>query len=209
MKKVTSRQLDVLRYICKAIKKKGYPPSVREIMKGIGLSSPASVQAHLIRLETAGLIRKDSSRSRTIEILPKAYQYLDEIPLRQFDDLMEVPLLGKITAGKPILAEENIEYFLPLPRKLTHSSQSFLVNVIGESMINEGIKDGDLALIRKQQDANNGDIIAALLGDEVTLKRFFKEKDRVRLQPENDLMSPIYTDSIEILGKLIALIRTY
>ncbi len=202
-KKLTSRQLDVLNYVKKYIASHGYPPATREIGAHLGLSSPATVHSHLKKLEEAGVIRKASSKFRTIEIL------VDNEYQNQKEDVIKVPLLGKITAGSPIEAIENPEQFFDLPVSLVpNKEQIFTLEVIGESMINAGIFDGDIVIVQKQSTSKNGNIVVAMNEDnEVTLKRFYKEDDHIRLQPENDSMEPIILSNCTILGKAIGLYR--
>jgi repressor LexA len=199
---LTARQNQILSFIKETLQQKGYPPSVREIGQAIGLSSSSTVHTHLSKLEELGLIRRDPTKPRTIEIL-------EDSPWRQ-NSFVPVPLVGKVTAGQPILAVENIEETYPLPKSLvgTGGDQVFMLEVKGESMINAGILDGDYVLVREQDIAYNNDIIVALVDDETaTVKRFFKEPNCVRLQPENDSMSPIYTKNVSILGKVIGVFR--
>ncbi len=200
---LTEKQQQILSYIKQNLKDKGYPPSVREICMAVGLSSTSTVHSHLSSLEKKGFIRRDPSKPRTIEILD------DEEANWIHDHVSAVPVVGKVTAGAPILAVENIEEYFPLPRQITKHDETFMLNVTGTSMINAGILDGDQIIVRKQDFAQNGDIVVALLDDEVTVKRFFNEKTRIRLQPENDTMSPIYTTQVSILGKVIGLFRTF
>lgn len=203
MEKLTSRQEETLSYIKKGIAENGYPPTVREIGKFLGLSSPATIQVHLSNLEEKGFIKKGNNRSRAIELLVKN-EFLNNNP-----EIVEVPLLGKVTAGSPIEAIENPNEFFSLPAFLIpHQKEVFTLNVSGDSMINAGILDGDIVIIQRQKNANNGEIVIALTDEnEVTLKRFYKEKDHIRLQPENDAMEPIILDSCTILGKAIGLYR--
>ena len=201
--KITKRQMEVLNYIKKYIVKHGYPPAIREIGAELGLSSPATVHTHLQKLETAGLIRKTNSKFRTIEVIgPNEY-------LETKEDIVKVPLLGKITAGSPIEAIENPDEYFDLPASLIPNKETiFTLKVSGESMINAGIYDGDIVIVQKQHNARNGEIVVAMNdNNEVTLKRFYKEKDHIRLQPENDTMSPIILANCTILGKAIGLYR--
>ena len=203
MEKITCKQDKVLNFIKKFIVENGYPPSVREIGAGLGLSSPATVHTHLTKLEKAGCIRKTDSKFRTIEVLVEnEYQTNDA-------ELVKVPLLGKITAGNPIEAIERPFEFFSLPADLIPSKESvFTLEVSGESMINKGIYDGDIVIVQKQKVARNGDVVVAMNeNNEVTLKTFYKEKDHIRLQPENDTMAPIILPDVQILGKAIGLYR--
>lgn len=203
-KKITKRQEDVLDYIKKYIVEHGYPPATREIGAALGLSSPATVHTHLKRLEDAGYIKKTNSKFRTIEIL------VDNEYEQKNDDLVKVPLLGKITCGSPIEAIETPDEWFTLPASLIPAKETvFTLRASGESMINKGIYDGDVVIVQKQKIARNGDIVVAMTMDnEVTLKTFYKENDHIRLQPENDTMEPIYLDNCYILGKVIGLYRS-
>ncbi|MGR3763976.1 MULTISPECIES: transcriptional repressor LexA [Bacillaceae] len=203
MTKLSKRQQDILQYIKVSVKEKGYPPSVREIGEAVGLASSSTVHGHLARLESKGLIRRDPTKPRAIEILDLEE---DTIPRQK---VVNVPLIGKVTAGQPITAVENVEEFFPLPERLAPSDeQVFMLEIMGDSMIEAGILDGDFVIVRQQQTANNGDIVVAMTEeDEATVKRFFKEKDFVRLQPENSTMSPIILRNVSILGKVIGVYR--
>lgn len=198
---LTTRQKQILAYIKDMLRVKGYPPSVREIGAAVGLRSSSTVHSHLTKLEELGLLRRDPTKPRAIEVL-------DDSPWRQ-EHFVPVPLVGRVTAGQPILAIENIEETFPLPTALIGKEEDiFMLTVQGDSMINAGILDGDFVLVRKQSNANNNDIVVALINKEdATVKRFFKEKDRIRLQPENDTMSPIYSRNVSILGKVIGVFR--
>ncbi|MBE6024590.1 MAG: transcriptional repressor LexA [Cellulosilyticum sp.] len=199
---LTAKQQQILDCIKKSLKEKGYPPSVRELCQAVGLSSTSTVHSHLNTLERKGFIRRDPSKPRTIEVLDEDVNWLE-------DHVSAVPIIGKVTAGAPILAVENIEEYFPLPKQLTRHDETFMLNVKGTSMINAGIFDGDQIIVRRQETAHNGEIVVAMIEDEVTVKRFFKEKDTIRLQPENDSMSPIYASHAQILGKVIGLVRLY
>ncbi|MEG9296791.1 transcriptional repressor LexA [Mangrovibacillus sp. Mu-81] len=203
MTKLSKRQQDILQYIKASVKEKGYPPSVREIGEAVGLASSSTVHGHLARLESKGLIRRDPTKPRAIEILDLEE---DSIPRNK---VVNVPLIGKVTAGQPITAVENVEEFFPLPERLAPSDeQVFMLEIMGDSMIEAGILDGDFVIVRQQQTANNGDIVVAMTEeDEATVKRFFKERDFVRLQPENSSMSPIILRNVSILGKVIGVYR--
>ncbi|MDD4601180.1 LexA repressor [bioreactor metagenome] len=200
-KELSSRQKQILNYIKETLHTKGYPPSVREIGQSVGLSSSSTVHNHLTKLAEMGFIRRDPTKPRAIEIL-------DEKAWRQ-KRLVSVPLVGRVTAGQPILAIENIEETYPLPAELIGSDDNiFMLSVSGNSMINAGILDGDFVLVREQHSANNSDIVVALVDDEdATVKRFFKEKEYIRLQPENDDLQPIYAKDVYILGKVIGVYR--
>lgn len=199
---INQKQIEILLYIKNEIQRQGYPPAVREICKGVNLKSTSTVHGHLEKLETKGYIRKDPTKPRAIEILDKNDDFL-LIRKRTVD----IPIVGKITAGVPILAVENIEDTYPVPLEMVEGHDVFMLTVQGESMIDAGILDGDLVLIKEQPTASNGDIVVALLGEEATLKRFFREKDRIRLQPENQFMEPIYSKEVSVLGKVIGLYR--
>lgn len=201
---LSSKQADILNFIKSQTQLKGYPPSVREICKAVDLKSTSTVHGHLAKLEKKEYIRRDPSKPRAIEILDK----YKEFSLNEYVEIINVPIVGRVTAGEPILAVENIEDTFPLPSHLLKGSDSpFMLTVKGESMINAGIHDGDYILVQQQNVAENGDIVIALLNQEATVKRFFKEKDYIRLQPENDFMAPILTKDVSILGKVIGLYR--
>ncbi|MCA1062499.1 transcriptional repressor LexA (plasmid) [Cytobacillus spongiae] len=203
MTKLSKRQQDILEYIKIAVREKGYPPSVREIGEAVGLASSSTVHGHLARLESKGLIRRDPTKPRAIEILNLEE---DNIPRQR---VVNVPLIGKVTAGQPITAVENVEEFFPLPERMAPSDeQVFMLEIMGDSMIEAGILDGDFVIVRQQQTANNGDIVVAMTDeDEATVKRFFKERDYVRLQPENSTMDPIILRNVSILGKVVGVYR--
>ena len=192
-------QQKILDFIKSEIEDKGYPPSVREICAAVGLRSTSTVHAHLNHLEAQGLIRRDPTKPRALEVL-------DGSQARG----RSVPLVGRVTAGQPILAIENIEEYLTLPQSVLGQGKMFSLRVEGESMIDAGIMDGDIVVLRQQDTAENGEIVVAMTDeDEATLKRIYYEADRVRLQPENPTMAPIYVDSVTVLGKLVALIRQF
>jgi len=194
---LTSRQKDVLEFIKSAVRTKGYPPSVREIGKAVGLTSTSTVHGHLAKLEEKGFIRRDATKPRTIEIMD-AHPLSPSIP---------IPLIGRVMAGQPVLAVENIEEYIPVPARLVGTTNAFLLTVRGESMIEAGILDGDMLIVRQQTTAENGDIVVALIGEEATVKRFYLEKDHIRLQPENRTMQPIITRDVSVLGKVVGLYR--
>lgn len=202
-KKITKKQDEVLNFIKKHIVKNGFPPSVREIGQALGLNSPATVHAHLKKLEEAGCIRKESQKFRTIEVL------VENEFKETSSDIVKVPLLGKITAGNPIEAIERPDEFFSLPAELIPNKETiFTLKVSGDSMINVGIYDKDIVIVQKQKVARNGEIVVAMTDEnEVTIKTFYKENDHIRLQPENDSMSPIILDNVTILGKAIGLYR--
>jgi repressor LexA len=191
-------QQRILDYIKSEIELKGYPPSVREICQAVGLKSTSTVHAHLNHLEEQGLIRRDSTKPRALEVLDGSHQRG-----------RSVPLVGRVTAGLPILAVENIEDHLVLPQSLLGQDDCFCLRVQGESMIEAGIYDGDIVVIRQQNSADNGEIVVALVEDEATLKRIFYEDGHVRLQPENSTMAPIIVENAAVLGKLVALFRMF
>ncbi|MEK3977835.1 transcriptional repressor LexA [Psychrobacillus sp. FSL K6-2836] len=203
MKKASKRQEDILAFIKEEVRKKGYPPSVREIGEAVGLASSSTVHGHLARLESKGLIRRDPTKPRAIEILDG----LGSIAEKQ--NVVHVPLVGKVTAGIPITAIENIEEFFPLPETFgTADDNLFMLEIMGNSMIEAGILNGDYVVVKQQQSANNGDIVVAMTEeDEATVKRFFKEKSYFRLQPENSSMEPIIVNSVSILGKVVGVYR--
>ena len=212
---LTTRQKQILRYITKQIQTNGYAPSVREIGRAVGLSSTATVHCYLKKLEELGYIRKENQKGRTLRVLKKEEDLynpkrIGKEPSKAFynkKEMVDVPVVGKITAGSPILAVENITDTLPIPNDFVGNSQSFMLVVSGESMIEAGILDGDLILVRRQNVAENGEIIVALIDDEATVKTFYKEKDHIRLQPENSTMDPIIVPDCKILGKVIGVFR--
>lgn len=197
---LTERQIAILNFIKRELRKRGYPPSVREIGEAVGLSSSSTVHGHLAHLEKKGYIRRDPTKPRAIEILDTELDFGRK-------EIVHVPIVGKVTAGEPILAVENIDDTFPLPLDFVNNDTVFILSVRGESMINAGILDGDYVMVRQQAHAKNGDIVVALLGDEATVKTFYKEKDYVRLQPENTSLEPIYTTDVRILGKVIGVFR--
>lgn len=203
MEKLTNRQKDVLDYVKSYIANHGYPPAVREIGSALGLNSPATIQSHLTALESKGYIKKTNSKYRSLEIVGNN-EYLN-------DDVINVPLLGKITAGTPIEAIETPDEYFSLPAYLIPSNEEvFTLKVSGESMINAGIFDGDIVIVQRQNVARNGEIVVAMtMENEVTLKRFYKEPNYIRLQPENDTMDPIILPNCTILGKAIGLYRKF
>lgn len=205
MEKLTEKQEAVLKVIKQAIAEKGYPPTVREIGNRIGLSSSATTQFHICKLEEKGYIKKDSTKNRTIELLvPNEYQ-------KNKEQVISVPLLGKVTAGNPIEAIETPDEFFALPTALIPKNKEvFTLKVQGESMINVGIYDGDIIIVERKNNANNGDTIVAMTEEnEVTVKTYYKEKDHIRLQPENDYLAPIILDNVTVLGKVIGLYRKF
>lgn len=203
MEDLSTRQQSIYNFLKKEIKDKGYPPSVREIGKAVGLSSTSTVHSHLKKLEKKGYIKKQNGKTRAIEILEDNFYNNNDV------EHINVPIVGEITAGQPILAVENIEDHFPIPIDYARNNDVFMLKVSGDSMIEVGIHDGDLILLNKQQDASNGDIVAALIEDEATVKTFYKEKDHIRLQPENSALEPIIVNNVSILGKVIGLFRQY
>ncbi|ADM37881.1 transcriptional repressor LexA [Bacillus spizizenii ATCC 6633 = JCM 2499] len=203
MTKLSKRQLDILRFIKAEVKSKGYPPSVREIGEAVGLASSSTVHGHLARLETKGLIRRDPTKPRAIEILDEEV----DIPQSQ---VVNVPVIGKVTAGSPITAVENIEEYFPLPDRMVPPDEHvFMLEIMGDSMIDAGILDKDYVIVKQQNIANNGEIVVAMTeDDEATVKRFYKEDTHIRLQPENPTMEPIILQNVSILGKVIGVFRT-
>ena len=200
---LTKRQEEILTFIKKYSAEHGYPPAIRDICAGVGLSSPATVFVHVKNLENKGYLKTANNKFRTIELL------VDNEYIEKNEDVVKVPLLGKITAGNPITAIEQPDEFFDLPQALIpKNGDCFVLHVSGTSMINKGIYDNDYVIVKRQNNANNGDIVVAMTDeDEVTLKTFYKEKDHIRLQPENDTMAPLIFDNITILGKAIGLYR--
>lgn len=194
----------ILTYIQTVIKTRGYAPSVREIGEAVGLKSTSTVHGHLTRLEKRGLLHRDAMKPRAMG-LGGEFEPADELP--EYDDVCRVPLVGRVAAGSPILAEENTETFLPLPAELVGEGELFGLRVRGDSMINAGILNDDYIVVRKQPEARNGEIVVALVEDEATVKRFYKENGHFRLQPENDAMEPIIVSDVTILGKVVSLLR--
>lgn len=202
---LTKRQQQVYDYIEQYIDAKGFGPTVREICEAVGLSSPSTVHVHLKSLEEKGYIVRDSLKSRSIALPHK--EESESIGSAAFENTLTLPLVGQVAAGEPILAEQNIEDTLTLPTELVGDSASFLLTVHGESMIEAGINDGDWIVIKQQQTARNGEIIVALIEDGATVKRFYNEGDRIRLQPENSSMEPIIVTDCAIVGKVVAVLR--
>jgi repressor LexA len=205
---LTGRQQEIWKFLTDYVDEHGYPPTVREIGEAVGLASPSTVHAHLANLERAGLIKRDPTKPRALELRrdPKP-------ETARVEDVHRLPLLGEIAAGGPLLAEQNVEEYVAVPEPLARGGEEFLLRVKGDSMIDAGILEGDLVVVRRQQDARNGDIVVALAGadetaDEATVKRFFRENGRIRLQPENDALEPIYTDYVEVLGKVTGVFRS-
>ena len=198
--KITQNQQEILEYIKDTILRKGYPPSVREICEAVHLKSTSSVHSHLETLERNNYIRRDPTKPRTIEIIDDCFNLTRR-------ELVNVPMVGTVAAGQPILAEQNIENYFPIPVELLPNGQTFMLRVKGESMINAGIFDGDQIIVKQQETARNGEIVVALIDDSATVKRFYKEKGYYRLQPENDALEPIIVKEVQILGVVIGLVR--
>lgn len=199
--KITTKQKEILDYLKAQIINKGYPPAVREICEAVNLKSTSSVHSHLETLEKNGYIKRDPSKPRAIEIIDDSFNGARE--------LVNVPIIGTITAGQPILAVENMEGYFPIPSEYMPNEETFMLRVKGESMINVGIYDGDKILVQRQSTAHNGEIVVALIEDSVTVKTFYKENGYYRLQPENDTMDPIIVPELNILGKVIGLFRMF
>ena len=200
--KISSKQREILEFMKNEILSKGYPPAVREICEAVHLKSTSSVHSHLETLEKNGYIRRDPAKPRAIEIVDDNFNLTRR-------EIVNVPIVGTVTAGQPILAVENIEGYFPIPMDYMPNQDTFMLKVKGESMINAGIFDGDTILVQKQSHAKNGDFVVALIDDSVTVKTFYKEKDYYRLQPENDYMDPIIVPDVEILGRVIGLFRMF
>lgn len=198
--KITEKQREILEYIKETILKKGYPPAVREICEAVRLKSTSSVHSHLEQLEKNGYIRRDPTKPRTIEIIDDTFNLARR-------EVVNVPLLGTVAAGAPILAQENIENYFPIPVEMLPNKEIFMLKVKGDSMIDAGIYNGDRVIVAKADTARNGEIVVALVDDSATVKTFYKEKGRFRLQPQNASMDPIILDEVQILGKVIGLFR--
>ena len=208
---LNKREKAILKFIEEQVDQNGYPPSVREIGKAVDLSSTATVHGYLSSLEKKGYIKKESQKGRTLKLL-KGGKTNNQVKMNEFEsysskEMVDVPLVGKITAGEPILAVENITDSFPVPLDFTGVGDVFMLTVRGESMIEAGILSGDYILVKKQNVASNGEIVVALIGDEATVKTFYKEKDHIRLQPENSTMDPIIVPTCEILGKVVGVFR--
>lgn len=200
--KISAKQREILEYIKSEIIKKGYPPAVREICEAVSLKSTSSVHSHLETLEKNGYIRRDPTKPRAIEIVDNDFNFTRK-------GIVKVPIIGTVAAGQPLLAVENIDGYFPLLAENLPNEELFMLRVQGESMVNAGIFNGDKILIQKQETAQNGDIVVALVEDSATVKRFYKEDGHFRLQPENDTMKPIIVDDVSIVGKVIGLFRSY
>ena len=200
--KITDKQREILEYIKAEILNRGYPPAVREICEAVKLKSTSSVHAHLETLEKNGYIRRDPTKPRAIEIVDENFNLTRR-------EMVNVPIVGKVAAGEPILAVENIENYFPIPAEFMPNEPTFILQVQGESMINAGILDGDYVLVRQQPTANDGDMVVALVDDSATVKTFYKENGYYRLQPENDFMDPIIVSEVMIMGKVIGTFRFF
>ncbi len=198
--KITTKQLEILEYIKSQILERGYPPAVREICEAVNLKSTSSVHSHLETLEKNGYIRRDPTKPRAIEIMDDNFNLTRR-------EMVQVPIIGRVAAGEPLLAQENIEEYFPIPAEFMPNSQTYMLQVQGESMINAGILDGDYVLVEKKETAENGDMVVALIEDGATVKTFYKEEGVYRLQPENDTMEPIIVSDVSILGKVIGVFR--
>jgi len=204
LKKMSARQQQILDFIKDEVRAKGYPPSVREIGEAVGLASSSTVHGHLDRLEKRGLIRRDKTKPRAIEILSE-----DAVVIEDHEAVTYVPVIGKVTAGTPITAIENVEEHFPLPTHMVGADNVYMLSVSGDSMVNAGILDGDRVLVRQQSTADNGEIVVAMTDEgEATVKRIYKEASKIRLQPENDELEAMYFDNVSILGKVIGVYRT-
>ena len=199
---ITKKQEEILNYIKDEILERGFPPAVREICQAVGLKSTSSVHSHLESLEKNGYIRRNPTKPRAIEILDESFNMLRR-------EMVNVPVVGTVAAGQPILAEQNIDSYFPIPSEYMPNEQSFILKVKGESMINAGILDGDSVLVMQQTTARNGDIVVALIEDSATVKTYYKENGHYRLQPENDTMDPIIVDDCKILGKVFGVFRFF
>ena len=205
---LTARQQEIWNFLVEYVDQHGYPPTVREIGERVGLASPSTVHAHLANLERAGLLKRDPTKPRALELIGREREESAQV-IDIAADVARLPLLGEIAAGGPLLAEQNIEEFVPMPAS---TKGDFLLRVKGESMIAAGILDGDLVIVQRAQDARNGEIVVALAGDdesadEATVKTFYRENGRVRLQPENETMEPIYAEHVQILGRVVGVFR--
>ena len=200
--KITDKQREILEYMKKEILNKGYPPTVRDICEAVNLKSTSSVHSHLETLEKNGYIRRDPTKPRAIEIIDENFNLTRR-------EMVNVPIVGRVAAGEPILAVENIESYFPIPMEYMPNAESFMLKVKGESMINAGIFDGDNILVQRCDDARTGDMVVALVEDSATVKTFYKEGDHIRLQPENDTMDPIIVPDCQVLGKVFGVFRFF
>lgn len=200
--KISAKQLEILEYIKSQILERGFPPAVRDICEAVNLKSTSSVHSHLETLEKNGYIRRDPTKPRAIEILDDSFNFTRR-------EMVNVPLIGRVAAGEPILAEQNIENYFPLPVELLPNSPTFMLKVKGESMINAGILNGDMVLVEEKKTAYNGEMVVAMIEDGATVKTFYKEEGIIRLQPENDTMDPIILTDVQIIGKVIGVFRFF
>ena len=200
--KISAKQLEILEYIKSQILERGFPPAVRDICEAVNLKSTSSVHSHLETLEKNGYIKRDPTKPRAIEVLDDSFHMIRR-------EMVNVPIIGRVAAGEPILAEQNIENYFPIPMEFMPNKQTFMLKVRGESMINAGIFDGDYVLVGEQETADNGEMVVALIEDGATVKTFYKEEGIIRLQPENDTMEPIIVDECQILGKVFGVFRLY
>lgn len=200
--KISAKQQEILDYIKEEILKKGYPPTVREICETVHLKSTSSVHSHLETLEKNGYIRRDPTKPRAIEICDDSFQMVRT-------EMVSLPVIGRVAAGQPILAQENVEDYFPVPAEIVPAGDSFILNVHGDSMINKGILNGDKVFVNACSTAENGEMVVALIGDSATVKTFYKEDGHIRLQPENDTMDPIIVENCQILGKVFGIFRFY
>ncbi|MBR5419775.1 MAG: transcriptional repressor LexA [Lachnospiraceae bacterium] len=201
-KRLSAKQEEILEYIKEETLAHGYPPTVRDICEAVGLKSTSSVHAHLSTLERCGYIRRDPTKPRAIEIIDDSFQMVRQ-------EMTSIPVVGRVAAGEPILAQENIESYFPLPVEMVPNAPTFVLKVKGDSMINAGIHSGDLVFVESCNTAKNGDMVVALIEDSATVKTFYMEKDHIRLQPENDTMEPIIVKECTILGKVFGVFRLY
>ena len=199
--KISPKQLEILEYIKSQILERGFPPAVRDICEAVHLKSTSSVHSHLETLEKNGYIRRDPTKPRAIEILDDSFNMRRE--------MVNVPIIGRVAAGEPILAEQNIEDYFPIPMEFMPNNQTFILKVQGESMINAGILDGDMVIVEQRATARNGEMVVALIEDGATVKTFYKEDGHIRLQPENNFMDPIILDDVQIIGKVIGIFRIF
>lgn len=207
---LTARQQEIWQFLIEYTDGHGYPPTVREIGEAVGLASPSTVHAHLANLERAGLLKRDPSKPRALDLI--GHRAVAAAPPQHFEEVQRLPLLGQIAAGSPLLAEENVEDRIAVPEPLGRGAD-FLLTVRGDSMCEAGILDGDTLVVRKQEDASNGDVVVALVGDdeganEATVKTFYREHGRIRLQPENSALAPIYADHVQVMGKVVGVFRS-
>jgi repressor LexA len=208
---LTDRQREIYDYLTRYVDDHGYPPTVREIGEAVGLASPSTVHAHLANLERAGLIKRDPTKPRALELVGRERVRAADTP-PAMSDVRRLPLLGEIAAGGPLLADQNVEEYYAVPEQLSRGGEEFLLRVKGDSMIQAGILEGDVVVVQRTQDARNGEIVVALAGDdetaeEATVKTFYRENGRIRLQPENDSMEPIYAQHVQLLGRVTGVFR--